>query len=65
MRGAWLAQLQGHGTPDLGVVSLSPGLGVETTKNKFKKSSENLVSTLRDAAGVQCKLDFEGLVQES
>ena len=28
---AWLAQLEGRGTLDLGVMSLSPMLGVEST----------------------------------
>ena len=30
--GTWLAQLVKHATPDLGVVSLSPMLGVEMTQ---------------------------------
>ena len=35
-RGAWLAQSVEYGTLDLGVVSLSPTLGVEVTlKNKY------------------------------
>ena len=31
VRGTWLAQLVGHATLDLGVVSLSPTMGVEIT----------------------------------
>lgn len=31
MRCAWLAQLEGHATPDIGVVSLSPMLGMKVT----------------------------------
>ena len=35
--GAWLAQLVEHATLDLGVVSMSPTLGVEITKNQKLK----------------------------
>lgn len=37
MTGASLAQLVEHGTPDLGVVNLSPTLGVEITSNIYNR----------------------------
>ena len=36
-RGSWLAQSEEHATLDLGVMGLSPTLGVEITENKFLK----------------------------
>ena len=46
LRGAWLAQLEEHGTLYLAVVSSSPMMGLEITKNnknlkKEKNPSEN------------------------
>lgn len=72
--GAWLAQLENHGTLNLELMSLSPTLGVPITymnKHTFKKEREkskgqggwlpaisNLLCALRPLTGPLCASFF-------